>query len=398
MISLIVKYLWAQRKSNLLLFIELMVAGVFLFMILDWSISSYRLYRVPTGFNVENCYSMGIELNVNDSSTAVLVKDALGKFLKSRPEIENFSVTTGSQPYSGSVSSTSYKIGNVEEQVDLRTVDEAFASVLSIHVLHGRWLNQSDIAMNSKVCVATTSICEKMGIEKNPIGKKVAINIEDGGSMTIVGVIPSIKTSSYAKTADAIYFPVSFGGMVYGWNLVVKVRKGQHEKFVETLSYINEKLSKEVGFTLRDVSNFEQMKTNADRSDSNRMEGLMWITLFFLLNIYLGIYIVFSGRVKKRFQEVGLRMAIGSTRIGVVGLIAGESLMLLLLSSIPVLIAAINFAYFGLLNASFEVSSLRVILEFALTELILSVAVIASVIIPALRASKTNPAEVLHYE
>jgi ABC-type transport system, involved in lipoprotein release, permease component len=124
----------------------------------------------------------------------------------------------------------------------------------------------------------------------------------------------------------------------------------------------------------------------------------MWITLFFLLNIYLGIYIVFSGRVKKRFQEVGLRMAIGSTRIGVVGLIAGESLMLLLLSSIPVLIAAINFAYFGLLNASFEVSSLRVILEFALTELILSVAVIASVIIPALRASKTNPAEVLHYE
>ena len=91
-------------------------------------------------------------------------------------------------------------------------------------------------------------------------------------------------------------------------------------------------------------------------------------------------------------------MAIGASRKDIVRMVTGESLLLLVLSFIPVLLIAINLAYLDKLESTYAVTAWRVAGEFCLTFIILALAVLASVLIPALKASKVNPAIVLHYE
>lgn len=57
--------------------------------------------------------------------------------------------------------------------------------------------------------------------------------------------------------------------------------------------------------------------------------------LFFLVNVFLAVIGTFWFHVSRRRSELGLRMAMGSTRKGIEGLMIGEGLLLLTIASVP---------------------------------------------------------------
>jgi ABC-type antimicrobial peptide transport system permease subunit len=110
----------------------------------------------------------------------------------------------------------------------------------------------------------------------------------------------------------------------------------------------------------------------------------------------VGLYGVVSYNVAARRNEIGIRMALGATRAGVVGAILGRAAVLLFSGTV-----------LGLLLAAAAVSTARSLLfgvtsydplTFVAAALFLLTVAFAASFIPARRASQLDPLEALRYE
>ena len=74
----------------------------------------------------------------------------------------------------------------------------------------------------------------------------------------------------------------------------------------------------------------------------------MAVACFLLANIFLGIIGTFWFRTEYRKGEMGLRMALGSTRRQLNSIMVGEGVLLLVLAFIPSLLISFNIAHMDL--------------------------------------------------
>ena len=114
-------------------------------------------------------------------------------------------------------------------------------------------------------------------------------------------------------------------------------------------------------------------------------------------------------RIRMRRDEIGLRMAMGSTRTGIRKLLILEGLCLLAIASLPGMLIEIQLIYAGLIETIGKQNNqlvtylpdhvvLRFILTNCLTWVLLAIAIVAAIWLPADKAAKMEPADALHYE
>ena len=134
-------------------------------------------------------------------------------------------------------------------------------------------------------------------------------------------------------------------------------------------------------------------------SNSNGQQIISSVMLFLLVNVFLAVIGSFWFRVSRRKEELGLRMAMGSTRSGLMLYIVTESLLLLLIASLPAMLICANIVYADVIPASSAESPLlRFIVVSVITWLALAVIIVLGVWYPAYRASKVAPSEALKDE
>jgi ABC-type antimicrobial peptide transport system permease subunit len=109
-----------------------------------------------------------------------------------------------------------------------------------------------------------------------------------------------------------------------------------------------------------------------------------------------GTYAVISHSVTRRTQEFGVRLALGSSRGGIVQLVLGDSLRVAVIGLCAGVIVAIAISRL-LRSILFNVSHTDVSTYGAALLFITAVALIASAL-PALRASRIDPSTALRYE
>jgi putative ABC transport system permease protein len=147
------------------------------------------------------------------------------------------------------------------------------------------------------------------------------------------------------------------------------------------------------------VSNIATMEQVIHDSLGFRRFPMLLLGTFALVALLLaavGIYGVMSYSVAQRTQEIGIRMALGAGRGEVLRLILGRSL-------VPVA-AGVAIGVGGALALTrvltsllFEVSPSDPVVFTAVALLLMSVAVIAS-LVPALKAASVNPVIALRHE
>jgi ABC-type antimicrobial peptide transport system permease subunit len=123
------------------------------------------------------------------------------------------------------------------------------------------------------------------------------------------------------------------------------------------------------------------------------------LTLFSAIALFLavvGVYGLLAYSVRQRTGEIGLRMALGSTRTGIASLILREGLSLFITGLCLGMAAAIAFARL-LRSFLYEVPALDPI-TFALVPALLFIATLAACLIPSARAATTNPMVALRHE
>jgi ABC-type antimicrobial peptide transport system permease subunit len=130
-------------------------------------------------------------------------------------------------------------------------------------------------------------------------------------------------------------------------------------------------------------------------------EGRRFSTLLFglfaLLALSLvcaGVFGVMSYHVAQRRREMGIRLALGAARSGVLGLVLGRSLRLAMIGTALGLIGALATARVTQ-SVLFEVGPMHP-LSLGLTTLLLLLVGLLAAIVPALRAVAVDPLQVLH--
>lgn len=121
---------------------------------------------------------------------------------------------------------------------------------------------------------------------------------------------------------------------------------------------------------------------------------------FFLLCAFLGVIGAFWFRTQARTPELGLRMALGSTRRDVRRLVLGEGLTLFALVWVPgVVVVYLMRDAVNILNLPLPLSDgWFFTLIGLLTTLVMALLITAGVWTPARQASRINPVDALRYE
>ncbi len=282
---------------------------------------------------------------------------------------------------------------------------EYFDSV-GTHVVMGRGITERDTSTAPTVAVVNQEFVKKLFKGGNPIGRHFGIPGPDtSGDYEIVGVVEDTTYTSVRWKEHRMYFvpitqrPASAKGprekdeSLYAGAIVLETERplSQMAALVQrTLASINQNL------TIVKFQTFDEQI--ADRFNEERMVARL-TSLFGALALLLatvGLYGVTAYTAARRTSEIGIRMALGAGRGGVIAMVMRGAMVLTavgLAIGIPTALLCARFVESQLYNV--KGVDIRVLMISILT---LTVAASMAGLIPARRAASIDPAQALRSE
>ena len=286
----------------------------------------------------------------------------------------------------------------------IRATAEYFDSV-GTRVVIGRGITEQDTSTAPRVAVVNQAFVKKLFKPgESPIGHRIG-NPDSPGDFEIVGVVEDTAYTTVKWRNHAMFFlpamqravdtkvPIEKDDGLYAGAIVVQTERpmGDMEAIArKTLAAINPNLT---------VVKFQTFTEQiGDRFSEERMIARL-TTLFgglALLLAALGLYGVTAYNVVRRTSEIGIRMALGAERRGVIAMVMRGAMIQTLLGlaiGIPVAFLCLRFVkaqlyQFTNMDAGVLAGSIAV----------LAIAACVAGIIPARRAASIDPVQALRME
>jgi predicted permease len=285
---------------------------------------------------------------------------------------------------------------NEDMDTAINSVAPQYFETVGIPLLRGRAIGPEDTATSAKVAVVNRTFADHFFPHGDAVGRSFGVPGEESIQREIVGVV---RDSKYHDPREApgrmIYLPVSqlSGENLYAAFLQLRTA-GDPAQVTEALrralAGIDSNLPILKVITLsRQVDNYLDHEELISQLSS-------FFALLALLLACIGLYGVMNYNVLRRTNEIGIRMALGAGRGGVLWLVLKESLLLLSIGvalGVPIVLAAtrlVRTELFGL--GVFDPLSL------AAAVLFLSLATTLAGYLPARRATRVDPMVALRYE
>ena len=281
-----------------------------------------------------------------------------------------------------------------------RNVTPDYFRALHIPIVAGAGFTEEERKQNIKLIVLSKELAERMFPQGDAIGQKIESaqfnpTFVHGPVSTIVGVAGNVKNAGLAGQDDP---------ELYNLGTDTQDTWGGHHYFVleSTLPtsvvtpWIRAQVAKIDATAPVEIATMTQ--TVSKLADRPRFETslLGFFAICGLLMAVIGVYGVISFVATQRTQEIGVRMALGATRVDILRLIAGEGVRLIVLGGILGLGASLATAQL-LRSLLFQVSPHDPIIYCGVVVLLALVA-LAATLIPARMAMKIEPVVALRYE
>jgi predicted permease len=279
--------------------------------------------------------------------------------------------------------------------VEARAVTSGYLSAMQTPLLKGRnFTPDEDSPAQHPLAIVNQTFVNKFFAGKDPIGQRLRTGPDLPWS-TVIGVVQDIRNVSLETAAvPQIFVPfISSYPPPNGTDVAVRSSLPQTAIFSSIRAAV-----RSIDPSLA-ISGIHVMDDFATRATAPRRFQTTLLTLFSAIALFLavvGVYGLLAYSVRQRTGEIGLRMALGSTRVGIARLILREGLSLLLTGLCLGMAAAIAFARL-LRGFLYEVPALDP-LTFALVPTLLLIATLAACIIPSARAATTDPMVALRHE
>ncbi len=288
-------------------------------------------------------------------------------------------------------------------------VSPGFFETVGEPVIRGRAFTDADTATSQMVAVVNQSFVKKFLPNEDPIGRHFGIfEHRFAGTFEIVGVVADAKYSEPRQKIKPMYFrPLT--QQLEGVTQANDVMAEQRSLYINSITLLfkspPQNVDAMVRRTLADVDpnlTVIDLRSLDDQIGENLGQERLIARLTMLFGILalalaaVGLYGITSYSVARRTGEIGLRMALGADRAGVLRLVLGGAFIQIALGlaiGIPIVLLA------GRLVADqlFEVRPYDP-LSLTIAVVVLSLAGALAGFIPAARAASIDPMKALRTE
>jgi putative ABC transport system permease protein len=272
-----------------------------------------------------------------------------------------------------------------------RVVGGEYFGALQIPLLKGRVFRTDGLPEPTPSVVIDEAFAREQWPNEDPIGKRVMVRGMDPGNeswLTIIGVVGSVRNQSPTTPFAATYY------FDYHARPAFRVRRAIytiHTSASETaIAPLIRKAFADVDNQVPvAISDFSETVTDSSASRRFPMALFTAFAAVALVMAIVGIYAVVSYAVAQRTREIGVRLALGATPLGVRTLVLTSAMQ----AVVPGLVvgALLSFGSASLLrNQLYGISPFDPV-ALVTGVALLAVAALVSSALPAIRATRVDP-------
>jgi putative ABC transport system permease protein len=269
-------------------------------------------------------------------------------------------------------------------------VDANYFRCIGTQILKGRDFSAADESAGSRVAVVSLQMARQFWQDRDPVGAHFLANDVD---YQIIGVAQDVRINDVHETFEPyIYLPFWRGATGEG-TLIVETDRDPLAMAGTVRDVIR---SVNSGVPILTISTGKQILSSAMWDE--RIAAMVFVDLSLLgaALAAIGLYGVLSFVINRRRRELGVRIALGAGRREILRLVLGQGLKLALWGTGLGLVIA--FAGSRVLASSLYGVQARDALTFAGASVLAVMISLAASYLPARKAMRVDPMEVLRFE
>jgi macrolide transport system ATP-binding/permease protein len=366
-----------------------------------------NLHAIELGFNRQDVLLFTIRpwpLGYDDHALIRLYGN-LHERLKQLPGVRSVSLSSRPLPTGGGTITLVTAVGAPEiaapapgqrrpNAAGLLTVGPAFFETLQIPVIAGREFDARDRARAPAVAIINQRLARALGLT-NPVGSAIRLGLEPTNTYEVIGVVgDALFLQLKDDMRPMVYFPYTQAFGPPGQMTYELRSAGDPLAHVNTVRHIVREIDPRLA-----VSDLTTQATHVDQAISQEIALARLASGFAALALLIacvGLYGTVAYSVSRRTGEIGIRMALGAQRAGIVWLVLRSVLILELLGlaiGVPIVLAGSR--YLESLLYGIEPNDPAAV---AVGVIVLFTAGLAASCMPAIRASSIDPMVAVRHE
>ena len=371
-----------------------------------------KLQHVDAGFDTQNAMVLNLKFPENSYTSQIAYNQAVNQMLDdirripgvtSAGMINDLPLTGGShQP----IMAEGHPVVQMSEQpeVAVRSVTDGYMKANGIHLLQGRDLSPADTTDRSAAVVISQGLAKQLWGNENALGKHITMTfMPERGPREVVGIVGDVKQGDITApdTDPSLYVPIGQSDVPkgYKWSprnmwTVVRTSTNKPTDLAPSVMAAIHQVNSSV--PIIDVMSMQDFLDSVLQAQRMNMALLVAFAALALTLASIGIYSVLAYTVRRRVREIGIRMALGAQLGNILRLIVLQGMKPVMIGVVIGLVLAVAL---GKVVASmiYGVSTTDLITMVSGSALLVVVAILAS-FVPAYRATRVQPVEVLRQE
>lgn len=419
MIQHLLKLLWKQRRQNAWIAAELFLVFILLWYIIDYFTTIGYADSIDSAYDIRDTYQVRLTTvpvsspnYIHYENTEEQASDrylSIIERIRQYPQVEEVCLTLDSSPYNPSYMDNQMgKDSSNRVQFQYLPVTPSYFDVFKVRSLNSEDPSALKNALNEKNIVISRKLAEALFPGEQAKGQ--SIYMDNDNSFRIGDVCGALKRDDYSHEERAAYFLLSTSSfkewdekqLAWSLGISIRVKPGLNEqKFIENFQRDMREQINVSNFMLSKVNSYYDLRERLYLTNgvTDAIRYRIAFMAFLVFNIFLGIIGTFWFRNEYRKPEIGLRLAIGSTRSQILQIMIGEGWLLLSLVAIPAAILCVNLAKLEFISTNImQINFFRIFFGLSITYLFMAFVIMLGAWYPAWLSSRIAPADTLRSE
>jgi len=391
-----------QRLRKLLVICQIVLALMVLVPAGLTSKSLSIILQADLGFRADHVLTAQMSLPAVKYATSaqrLTFYDQLLERLRSLPQVESVGASQHI-PFGHSSSWLEFRINGRPEPAPgevpstlITAVTPGYSDAIGLSLLRGRFISKQDGPSTLPVVVIDQTLAGRFFAQEEALGHKIRLGHDDATWYTIVGIVKDIKfywPGDNPMNESYIAFAQAPGPVMH----LVLHTTADPIALAPAVQRAVWAVDKE-----QPISGVQTLETRINNQEAPVRNITQFSVYFALLALFLaaiGIYGVMAYLVESRAREIGIRIACGAERRSILWLVLTGSLKLTLTGISAGLLGA--WAIARLLMGNVFGVAINTLDVYAVSVVVLCIAVLLATLIPLRRATRVDPLIVLRCE